>query len=378
MKNALIPMLLFVCVAPRLTVADRPLTHVDVFTAGKEGYDTYRIPAIETAPDGSLIAVAEARKYNASDPGMNNNDIDLVIKRSTDDGRTWSRLIVIDDPGERWSACNPATLFDRATGRIWLLHARTKPGRSSITSRAGTDDVQAWVRSSGDNGVTWSEPTDITSVARDVEHWGCSVFGPGGAIQDRKGRLIAPLCRTTSKRNAANEVVPGTWRAFVIFSDDHGRTWQRGQLLPAGSLGNESQLVELTDGSILMDSRQNKGPHRQTAISRDGGMTWSNLRPSHAVTPVACAIERYTLKSAGDDHDRIVWIGPKGPRRANLVVRVSYDEGQSYTGECDIAEEPAAYSDLTILKDKTVGALWERGGYKFITFSRFGLDFLEP
>ena len=98
------------------------------------------------------------------------------------------------------------------------------------------------------------------------------------------------------------------------------------------------------------------------------------------MTPVCCAIERYTLKSAGDDRNRILWTGPKGPGRSNLVVRVSYDEGESFTNERTITDQNAAYSDITILKDNTVGVIWERGvkqGYEFVTFTRFNLEFLE-
>jgi sialidase-1 len=100
--------------------------------------------------------------------------------------------------------------------------------------------------------------------------------------------------------------------------------------------------------------------------------------PGEAVTPCACAIERLTLKAAGDDRDRIIWTGPKGPGRKMLVVRISYDEGRTFPAERILSEEPAAYSDLTVLKDKTVGCLWERGNYRFITFTRFNLAFLEP
>ena len=125
--------------------------------------------------------------------------------------------------------------------------------------------------------------------------------------------------------------------------------------------GDENQLVELADGRLLMDIRQESGPHRSFSTSEDGGKTWSARRPGLPVSPVACAIERYTLKSAGDDRDRIIWTGPKGPDRQNLVVRISYDEGQTFPVERLIAAGPAAYSDLTILKDKTIGVLWERG-----------------
>ena len=353
------------------------MTHVDVFTSGEEGYHGYRIPAIEATPDGSLIAFAEARKHNLADPGMHDNDIDLVYKRSTDRGKTWSELTVLDDPGDRWSACNPATLLDRSQKRVWVFHCRTKPGRSSYTARPGTDDCQNWARYSDDNGQTWSKPIDLTTVARDVERWGGSFFGPGGGIQDRNGRLIVPLSRTTGKKNNDGKMVGGPWNAFVIYSDDHGQSWHRGQLLPDGEWGNENQVVQLPDGPILMDVRQSDGPHRWHATSNDGGETWSPPKPSQAVTRVACAIERFTLKSAGDDRDRILWTGPKGPGRSQLVVRVSYDGGESFEIERTISDEKAAYSDLTVVDNHAAGVLWERDDYRFITFSRFNLEFLE-
>lgn len=359
------------------------LTHVDVYVSGTQGYNSYRIPAIETAPDGSLLAFAEARKYSLADPGFGKQDIDLVLRRSTDGGKTWSPMKVIEDPGELWSAANPATVVDRQTGRVWLLYLRCKPERNTETARPGTDDNQILARTSDDNGVTWSEPIDLTKVSRDMadRQWGSSVVGPGGAIQDRRGRLIAPVWRYKP------------FGVFAIYSEDHGRTWQRSPLVPGGKGGDESQLVELADGRILMDIRQESGPHRWMAESSDGGRaghhpedgragwSWSAPRPGLAVSPVACAIERYTLKAAGDDRDRILWTGPKGPDRMNLVVRISYDEGRTFPVERQISDKHAAYSDLTILKDKTVGVLWERGverGYQYITLTRFGREFLEP
>ena len=348
------------------------ITHVDVFKSGTDGYHTFRIPAIETAPDGSLVALAEARKYNRADPGFGKQDIDLVCKRSVDGGRTWSAMKVVEDPGELWSAANPATIVDRSMGRIWLLYLRSKPGRSSRTSRPGTDDMQTLARHSDDNGATWSEPIDLTKVARDMrdkQNWRASVVGPGGAICTGKGRLLAPVWKTAP------------YGVFTLYSDDHGQTWQRGEAVPGDNLGDENQLVELADGRILVDIRQHSGPHRWLATSADGGRSWSKPRGGVAVTRVACAIERYTLKSAGDDRNRILWTGPKGPGRTNLVVRVSYDEGRTFSNQRPISNGYAAYSDMTILQDKTVGVLWERGvedGYQWITFTHFDLEFLEP
>ena len=367
MKRRWTASVLLLVAVPGLSRGEPLLEQVDVFTSGADGYNTFRIPAIETAPDGSLIALAEGRKLNSADPGFHGNDIDLVCKRSIDGGKTWSAMTIIEDPGELWSAANAATVVDRANGRVWILYARCRPGRSTVTSRPGTDDLQTLARYSDDNGVTWSEPIDLTKVARDFadKKWRASIIGPGGAIQAKTGRLIAPVWKAP-------------YNVFAIYSDDHGNSWQRGQFVPGGERGDENQVVELADGRILMDSRQTGGPQRFRAASSDGGVTFAEPTPGEKVSPVACAIERFTLKSAGDDRNRIIWTGPTGPGRKNLVVRASYDEGQTFPHQRMISEEAAAYSDLTILKDKTVGVLWERGGYKFITFTRFNLQWLEP
>lgn len=361
-------MLCLLALAARLHAASL-FQQADVFVLGQDGYFAYRIPAVETAPDGTLLAFAEARKHNLGDPGFEKQDIDLVLKRSTDQGATWSPMSIIEDPGEQWSAANPCTLVDRERGLVWLFYLRGKPGRNTFTGRPGTNDIETFARTSRDNGSSWSEPIDLTKVTRDLTDpkWRTSVVGPGGGICARDGRLAIPVWRFEP------------WSVFAVFSTDHGRTWQRGDFVPAVS-GDECQLVELADGSYLFDIRQQKAAHRWRSLSQDAGRTWSKPTAGEAVSPVACAIERYTLKSAGDDRDRLIWTGPRGPARSNLVARVSYDEGRTFAYERTIAAGCAAYSDLTILKDKTVGVLWERGtnvGYQFITFTRFNLEWLE-
>jgi sialidase-1 len=164
-----------------------------------------------------------------------------------------------------------------------------------------------------------------------------------------------------------------------VVSDDHGKSWKRQALVPDVS-GDECQLVELSDGRWMFDIRQQRGSHRWRTISSDKGETWSKPRPGENVSRVACAIERYPM-AGSDDRERLLWTGPRGPERSNLVVRVSYDEGASFPHERPIYDGPAAYSDLTILKDRTVGVLWERGtnkNYQFISFTRFDRNWLEP
>lgn len=121
----------------------------------------------------------------------------------------------------------------------------------------------------------------------------------------------------------------------------------------------------------MMDFRQRTGTHRWTAISADGGRTWSAPQPGITVTPCCCAIARQGLKSAGETSDRIVWTGPLGPGRQQLVLRISDDDGKTFPTARLLSNEPAAYSDIAIMKDKSLGVLWERANYKFITFTRF-------
>ena len=365
-------MLLVCCAARRdgsrpRQLPNRRSPHVNVFSSGQDGYAYFRIPALEAAPDGSLLAFAEARKYNAGDPGMENNEIDLVCKAQHGQrphlvghagDRARGQAVVVGQSGHRGRSSNQT--------RVALV-SPLQAGLWHDTARPGTDDCQVLARWSDDNGQTWSAPQDLTAASRDMKDpkWRVTVIGPGGMIQDRAGRLVA----------AAWKFAP--FGVLAVYSEDHGRTWQRSQPVPC-PFGDENQVVELSDGRILMDFRQEAGPHRWLAESRDGGRTWSPPRPGVRVGAVCCAIERYTLKSAGDDRDRILWTGPKGSQRHTLVARLSYDEGKTFPVERLIAAEPAAYSDLTLLKDKSVGVLWERADYRFIAFTRLTRDFLEP
>jgi sialidase-1 len=373
---------LLILVWPGVGAEGKGLVHVNIFTSGTEDYHTFRIPALVTSADGVLIAFAEGRKENSSDPG--GGDIDLVTKRSTNQGATWSPLAVVDDPGSGWSSSNPTPLADRDTGRVWIFFNRWEPGHSTQSSLPGTSNNQTWARYSDDQAATWSDAIDLTRVARDYERWGATFLGPGGAIQTRGGRLVVPSAMKPdtfywwlSAGGFSGRTL--LMRAYVLFSDDHGKMWRRGDLVRAQT--DENQVVELEDGALMMDARQGSGDHRWLSISADGGQTWSDPAAGQAVPPIAAAIERFTLQKAGDDHNRILWTGLAGPGRKRLVARVSYDEGQTYAVERVIYGGLAAYSDIAILPDRSAGVLWERGisrGYQFITFTRLSHEFLEP
>lgn len=360
------------CLLTLPAMAQPPLTHTDVFRAGAGGYHSYRIPALLTAANGHLLAFAEARRDNRGDPGL--GDIDLVLSRSTDQGRTWTKQEVLDDPGEKWSASNPTPLLDRSNGRLWIFYNRWQPGYGTDKSQPGQPHNQMWARSSDDHGTTWSAPRDLTRESREYDHWGAMFLGPGGAIQTKSGRLLLPASMKTDLFSVQATVGTftgslGLMRAYILYSDDHGQTWRRGDLVPA--LTNENQLVELADGSVLMDARQNNGDHRWFLTSPDGGQTWLRPRRGIVVTAVATAIERVG--------NRLIWTGPTMNNRQNLVVRSSYDDGQTWLHERVIYGGFAAYSDLAVLADGSAAVLWERGStesYQAITFTRLPPAFL--
>ncbi|MBX3427124.1 MAG: exo-alpha-sialidase [Pirellulales bacterium] len=351
---------------PGHTQQPRQTRAVDVFVGGV-GYANYRVPTLATALDGTLIALVEGR--TGEEPGFG-GDTDLVMKRSYDHGATWSALQVIESPrafGEK--VANPATLVDETNGRVWVLYNRYEGDLGTVDSLPGTTNNTAWARYSDDSGATWSDAIDITAGAKDYDNWNVVAFGPGSGIQARDGRLIVPSARWVNG-----------WRSYAVYSDDQGMTWQRGDLTPGGNLSGEDSIVELADGSIRMDARSNNSGEvpRSNFISTDGGETWGAFIPGQTAVSVHAALQRYSLESEGDDHNRIMWTGPRGPDRNNLVVRTSYDEGNSYWRERLLYDGYSGYSDMTLLANDMTGVLFETNQARSITFTSFNIEFIEP
>jgi len=343
---------------------------VDVFVAGDGGYHTYRIPSVIANAKGQLLAFAEGRKSGAADSG----DIDIVLKRSGDGGRTWSALEVIGDNGVD-SFSNPCPVIDPASGRLLLLTTRNigTDKEADILAGRSKGSPRVWMLRSDDDGATWSVPVEITDSTKRA-NWTWYAVGPGIGIRTRAGRVVVP----------ANHAVAGSGihRSHVIYSDDWGKSWHIGGSSVDGT--NESQVVQLADGRLMLNMRNHPpkadGNHRMVAISEDVGATWRPATPDAALVepPAQASLLRLTdARTRG--RNRLLFSNPASAKRERMTVRLSYDEGATWPVSRVLHAGPAAYSTLVALPDSRIGVLFERGdtrAYERITFAAFGLDWL--
>lgn len=349
----------------------QPPLQVDVFTSGTEDYHTFRIPAIVTSPAGALLAFCEGRKQGGSDSG----NIDIVLKRSTDGGKTWSQLYVVADH-EANTIGNPCPVVDQSTGRIWLPLTWNVGTDKERQIMAGTSKAprRVYMTFSDDDGLTWAPFEDISATTRQ-SHWRWYATGPGRGIQltkgTHKGRLVVP-CNHSDHSDPDQH----PYRSHVILSDDHGATWKLGGVV--GEKTNESALVELADGRLLDNMRSYHGKHRRAiATSDDGGQTWSEVALDETLIEPVCqaSILRFSFPERSGK-SRILFSNPASTGRRMMTVRVSYDEGITWPVAKLVYAGSAAYSCMTVLPDMSMGLLFERDGYRGITFARFDLKWL--
>ena len=345
-----------------------------LFVSGDDGYNTFRIPAMTVTNNGTLLAFAEGRKNSSSDTG----DIDLVLKRSTDGGKSWSPLQVIWDDGE--NVCgNPAPVVDRETGTIfllmtWNLGADREPQIIDLTSK---DTRRVFITHSTDDGITWSTPVEITKdVKRD--DWTWYATGPCQGIQlvhgPCKGRMVVPC----------DHIEAGSKKYFshAIYSDDHGKTWQLGGNSPVDQV-NECTVAESSDGTLLLNMRNydRTQKNRKTAISRDGGATWTDFKSDVVLVEPICqaAMHRYSFSQEGTG--RLLFSNPANTdKRCNMTLRLSYDDGVTWAKSMVLYPGPAAYSEIVRLPDGDIGCFYEAGyerPYEGIVFEKIKLSDLE-
>lgn len=358
------------------------LRQTDVFVSGTDGYYTYRIPALLTTKKGTLLAFGEGRKRGRGDSG----DIDLLVKCSTDGGRTWSAQQVIWDDGPN-TCGNPCPVVDEKTGTIWLLLTHNlgddKERDIKLHKARGTRTV--WACRSTDDGKTWSRPVEITGDAKDPA-WGWYATGPGVGIQIRhgphKGRLVIPCDHSYDDPQGNLRGMPVEYGSHVICSDDRGKSWKLGGVIRPKV--NECQVVELADGkgTLLLDMRAYFGRSRRAqSISHDGGLTWTAPQDHAELVEPVCQASLIRHSWPGrKEPSQILFSNPADEkRRLAMTVRLSLDEGKTWPTARVLHEGPAAYSCLARLRDGRVGCLYERGvtnAYEKITLATFCLSWL--
>lgn len=342
-----------------------------LFAPGDAGSKSYRIPAIITAKDGSLVTVTDKRKTGTQDLPA---DIDVVVKRSTDGGKSWSEVLIIaQGTGARSGFGDAGIVRTNEEGGLLCVFVG---GNGMFNGSSPSTPIRTYTSKSLDNGVTWSNPRDITD----------QLFGSGCSVEARKG-WYASFCAsgngllTRSGRimfvAGAREDSSRTLSNFIYYSDDNGETWNvsgRAMLY-----GDEAKVVELNNGDILMSIRNVSYGFRHYNISKDGGLTWGKVADWSDMKVVNCNgdIIRYTSTRDGYDKDRILHTVPDSNTRRNVSVYLSYDEGQTWSVKKSICPTESGYSSLTILPDGTIGAYLEEnfiGGNENI-YSCYYLNF---
>lgn len=361
---------------------------IPVFISGTEGYKIFRIPAIIAAPGGELLAFAEGRVNGADDFG----NIDIVLKRSTDHGKTWSKLTTIVDL-EKLQAGNPAPVVDLLDpnypkGRIFLFYNTGNTSESQVLKGNGCREV--WCKTSVDEGRSWSEAENITLQVHKPnqlklntsyhfkEDWRWYANTPGHALQlsslPCKGRIY--VAANHSEGNMRQPM--DGYFAHGFYTDDHGKSFKISANIPlAGS--NESTAAELSNGGLMLNIRNQKGDVRAriVAVSKNGGESWDSVCFDHRLPDPVC---EGSILNIGKNNGKnwLAFCNAADPKkRDNLTLRISYDEGLSWPERIPVDHNPSnnksdytAYSDIVKISNSKIGVLYEKDNYSQIVFKK--------
>lgn len=347
-----------------------------VFENNSDGYTCYRIPAIVKSPKGELLAFGEGRKSNCNDHG----DVDIVLKRSKNNGKTWSKLAVVVSNGEFQSG-NSAPVYDMfdlnyKKGRLFLFY-NTGTNASEYEVRMGTAKREAWYITSIDDGNTWSNPVNITAqVTKADEDWRALANTPGHAFQLSKGKYKGRIfvAANHSKGNPSNDY--SDYKAHAYFSDDHGVTWKLSPTVeyPAS---NESTAAELSNGGVLMNIRDQSGKSgsRICAISNNSGQSWDTVYVETQLPDPVCQGSMLNYSSKKGQNTLLFSNLNHQTERKNLTLNASYDDGKTWKIIAVVCTGSSAYSDLVIPSKKQVGILYEKEEYSKIVYQSIPFKF---
>ncbi len=336
---------------------DSGFEYSNLFDTGTTfGVACYRIPAMITAPNGDLLAAIDERVPSCSDL-RDNRDINIVLRRSTDNGINWLPIETIIDYPEGKSASDPSFILDSATSTILRFFNYMDLDKEK-------DVYYFKMIKSMDNGRTWSSPIDITKQLTLPDwHGDFKFITSGRGIRTSDGTLLHTIVNLRKG-------------LYLFASDNHGESWNLidTPIKPA----DESKVVELDDGTWMVNSRVNDLGTRYVHTSRDRGKTWVSNPDSSLIDPGCNAsVVRYSRTGKGSDKNRLLFSNAFSKNgRTNLTVRLSYDEGKTWPISKVIYTQSAAYSSMSVLKDGSLGIFFEKDDYQENVFARFTLDWL--
>ena len=348
---------------------------------GEDGrpYKRWRIPCLLVAPDNSLLAICEGRV----DGGGAKGNIDLILKRSLDNGRSWGKEEVIVDMGDE-TALNFCPVLDKTTGVIWLVFARNKGSDNEREIIEGEGNpARIFMTHSKDSGRTWTKPIDLTDTLT-REHWTWGGGAPGVGIQLKSGRLLIPAYHAILPPDGAMD-----YQSHMIYSDDHGKTWKLGETVTPHT--NECVIAERRDGTVYYNGRNmtldSTRPFpaqfrtwKTIAESKDGGVTWRNVREERALVDKPTQGNLHVMPSRKGDDPVWVFTHPSGPGSRNLAARISFDEGRTWPGFRRITLGDTSYSSIATMPNGRLGCLFDVWDLErrtnVLRFTEFSLDWL--
>jgi sialidase-1 len=363
------------------------ITETVVFENGQDGYQCYRIPAIVKAPNGDLLAFAEARRKDCGDFG----DVEIVLKRSTDNGKSWRPLRQAVDFGIH-QAGNPAPVYDLTDpsfpqGRLFLFYNTGTAHEADV--REGKAVREVWYRTSIDHGQSWSDAVNITlQTSRPnapmtnpaytfKEDWRSYANTPGHALQIQNGKYSGRLFVAANHSAGPPQKDFRDYAAHGFYSDDHGKNFTLTPDLEYEG-GNEATAAETSDGSLLFNFRNQSGDakYRLQGFTSNAGTTWNEVRVMKALPDPVCQGSILNYQPRKGKPILLFSNANSQIKRKNLTVRTSNDDGQTWSEGKVIYSGPSAYSDLVIQKNGNIGVLYEKDDYTRISYAQFSYGWL--